>query len=609
MLSDVSPLQSSARIGSPISPGVGRIVSHLSVALLSLRRAVGLMASDNRQKSGPEFDGAQLLRTSSAAIIGTLFINAFGLFLPMAVLEVYDAIIPHEASETLVLLVVGFICITAIEFFLRVGRSYVSGFGAAKFEAQNVSLAVERIAHAERKAINAEQVTRHVARVTSINRLSDFYGGQMRWALLDIPFVFVYLGFMALIAGWLALVPVVLLIVFVVISASVTEPMLEISRARDEEDARIYDFIGETLSGVTAIKGSAMEAFMARRFERLLGRSRQLGHDAIVAAGHGETQSALFGNITFISIGAVGGLMAINGNLSIGSLAASTLLAGRIIQPVMRASGIVRSMNLLTLAREEAAKVLALPQQPSTGSGLLLPARPKLSVQGLRFPTSAAVMPPLNLEVPFGETVCITSSDTAAQSALLLKLAGADTGVEGDVMFGGLPVEGLGLAGRRGIAFTSPQTALFDGTILQNLTAFGHGATLEEVVTICDLLGVREEIDRLPAGFDTVVSGQGHGGFPDSLAQLIVIARAIALRPRLIVLDEPQALLDRKADQRLLEGLRRLRGCATMIIGSQRPSYLALADRTFVLEQGQLVLRPRSTEDSRPPAASMAGGR
>jgi ATP-binding cassette subfamily C protein LapB len=580
--------------------------SPVHVALSSIRRAFGLANRIEGQPGGAVFAGADLLRIPSSALTGTLIINAFGLVLPIAVLEVYDAIIPHQANETLFLLVIGFICITAIEVFLRVGRSYVAGFSAAKFEAQNVALAIERIAFAQRAHMDAEQDTRHVARITSINRLSEYYGGQMRWALLDFPFVFLYLGCMALIAGWLAIVPVLLLIVFMVISTNVTEPMLDIAKARDEEDSRLYHFIAETLSGVTAIKGAAMEAFMARRFERLLGRNRQLGRDAIAATGHAETLSALFGNITFIAIGAVGGWMAINGDLTIGSLAASTLLAGRVIQPVMRASGIVRSMNLLTVARDEANKALSVPQIPAAGAGVNLPPRPQLVARGLHLPRSATSAASFDLDIAFGETICVTSSNAADQLALLMKLSGEHVDLDGDVTFGGEPVGGLRLAGRRGIVFTSPQSTLFKGTILQNLTAFGHGATLEEVVAVCDLLGLRESIDRLPAGFETMITDEGNGGISDSLARLIVIARAIALRPRMIVLDEPQAMLDRDADQRFLEGLRKLKGHVTLIIGSQRPSYLALGDRTFVLERGRLQLR--TLESGRTPTANTQSG-
>jgi ATP-binding cassette, subfamily C, bacterial LapB len=537
-----------------------------------------------------QFPGVQHLRMSPAAMVATLLVNAFGLMLPLAVLEVYDAVIPHAAGETLVLLVLGFLVLTCVEAFLRIARAYVTGHGAAQFETRMVNEAIARISSAERGSLDAHQDARHQSRIASISRLSEFYGGQMRWALLDIPFVILYLACMALIAGWLAAVPVFLLAVAVLISANITEPVVAISRRRDNEEAKIYDFIGETLAGVTAVKGAGMEAFMARRFERLLGRSREMGRESILATGQAENLSTLLGSVTLISIGAVGGIMAINGDLSIGSLAACTLLAGRVVQPVMRATGIVRTLNVLSVARDDAAELLALPQQAERKQPA---SRPGLVVRGLRLTDWSPDLPGIDIDLHFGEALCITSRDSASCSALLKVLAGETRAAAGSVAFGGAPVEGASLAGRGGVVYVSPRSDLFNGTILENLTAFGYGGTLEDVVAVCELLGIREAIDRLPAGFDTLIGERASENLPSGLAQRIAVARALALRPRLIILDEPQALLDTGADRALIEGLSRVRGRISMIIGSQRPSYLALGDRAYSFNDQRLAPLPK----------------
>jgi ABC-type bacteriocin/lantibiotic exporter with double-glycine peptidase domain len=254
----------------------------------------------------------------------------------------------------------------------------------------------------------------------------------------------------------------------------------------------------------------------------------------------------------------------------------------------MRATSIVRTLNVLSLAREESGRLIHLPQQPASPR----PAgRPDLHARALRLPGLDPASTPVDLTVRFGESIGITSTESATRSAVLKILAGETEPQGGEVLFGGLAVSGSRLAGRGGIVYVSPQTELFSGTILENLTAFDHGGSLEDVIAVCDLLGIRSAIDRLPSGFDTIVGEGASDPLQSGLAQRIAIARALALRPKLIVLDEPQALLDSQADRALLEGLSRVRGRITMIIGSQRPSYLGLADRVFTLVDGRLVER------------------
>lgn len=522
--------------------------------------------------------GAEKLSVPRSAVMASILINLFGLALPLTVLEVYDSVIPHGGGGQLLILAIGFAVVLAIESVLRVSRAYVTGLSAAQFEAAAVCEGLRRFVSAPHELTAQDPATRRLSRLTAVSRLAEFYGGPMRWAMIDLPFVVLYIGAMAIIGGPIVLAPLVVLAAFFALSATTSEKLTSAIRDRQDQDAKVYDFITECLSGIVSLKGAAMEPFMARRLERLLGQSRAIIEKTILTAGQQENLANLLGNVTFIAMATVGGILAIFGDMSVGALAACSLLAGRIVQPVLRAASVWRAVHGLRLARAEAQAVFCLPESTA-------PAVKKTACPLKEMTLRAADGTVLARCGPAG-LIAISGSDSAARSELLLALAG-----RGACVLAGLEIDGASASAfrarhKRAILLTTPKMDALSGTILENLTLFGRGATAGDVIWASELIGLRRDIDRLASGFETRIGESNSSALPSGLMHRITIARAIALRPQILVLDEPQALLDLRADRELLAGLRRLKSECVIILGSSRPSYLTGADHAIVLENG-----------------------
>lgn len=118
------------------------------------------------------------------------------------------------------------------------------------------------------------------------------------------------------------------------------------------------------------------------------------------------------------------------------------------------------------------------------------------------------------------------------------------------------------------------------------------------------LIGLEKEVNLLPRGYDTQLGADLGGKIPASTMQRICIARALAGEPKILILDEANAQLDRQAEKGLVEALRRLKGHLTVLIISHRPSMLAVADRQFQLQDGQLH---ELTESERTPQPNSVG--
>jgi ATP-binding cassette subfamily C protein LapB len=116
------------------------------------------------------------------------------------------------------------------------------------------------------------------------------------------------------------------------------------------------------------------------------------------------------------------------------------------------------------------------------------------------------------------------------------------------------------------------------------------------------LIGLEDDINRLPRGYDTRLGGAATETLPVGLLQRIAIARAIASDPNLLILDEANSSFDYASDLALGRGLVSLKGKITMVLITNRPSFAAIADRLFTLVDGKFS----QLESLRPPMGSCA---
>ena len=131
------------------------------------------------------------------------------------------------------------------------------------------------------------------------------------------------------------------------------------------------------------------------------------------------------------------------------------------------------------------------------------------------------------------------------------------------------------------------QNATVRGSVLNNLTLFRDAERLEAARAAARVIGLEGDINRLPRGYDTRLGEAATETLPAGLLQRIAIARAIASRPRLLILDEANGSFDYASDLALGKGLLSLKGEITMVLITNRPSFAAIADRLFTLVDGK----------------------
>ena len=526
-----------------------------------------------------------------SVILASVIINILGLGLPLVILQVYDRIIPNLAYMTLAMMIFGLVCAVAIEAVLRLARSYVVGWEATRFAYAASIDAADRVLNTSDHLLAATPPSKLNDQMSAIGILADFYGGQSRLVLLDVPFMLIFFTMLVLIGGPLAVIPISVAVAVGYETSRRARRLRATLEERHNHDDRRYDFVMECLAGIQTAKSLGMEPFLLRRFERLQETTARIHYQMIDLNGRAQTIGLSLANVTTILMVTIGAVLAIYGNMTIGTLAACTMLTTRMIQPLLRAISVWGELQTIQLALEQAKALFALPRPRAAEPALAEDGIPEIRVRAVSLSEQGVtLLRDAYLTVAPGEFVALRGPSYGAKSALLDLIWGERCPDSGTVEIGPYDPARQHREISRLIGFIGQKPVMFKGTILENLTLFGRGPLVDEARWACRETGVESLIHRLPAGYDTPLGDSLTEALPSGFLQRIAIARIIAQKPAILVMDEPQAFLDREADQEIIRYLDRIRGKTTIVLNSNRPSYFKLADRLFEIHDGELTL-------------------
>lgn len=539
-------------------------------------------------------DVASALRATSWDTVGATFvINLLSLVLPLALMQVYDRIIPNVAISTLTLLILGVGTALLLEAVLHYLRAITAGWSAARFEHLEGCRAVERILSARLDTFEEQGVGEHLENFNALSRLKDFYSGQAMRALVDLPFAIIFVAAVAYLGGWLAAVTTAVLVAFAVTAALLGRHLRNVLLERVSNDNRRQNFIVEILSGIATVKAMAMEAQMARRFERLQESCSKTNYHVAEASSQASGVSTYFSYATLFAVAATGSLLVIDGNLSVGGLAACTLLSGRAMQPLQRAMGAWTRFQDVRIARSRLARVLDLEAEASSHDEQpRLTGDEALELVGVSFtyPDSAEpVLQDVNLRIEPGQAIAIRTDATGSGKTTLLHLmAGVLEPTHGCVRLGDHDISEFSPAAKgKAITYLPSTGTALKGTILENLTMFRP----HRMATALDLsrrLGLDDIAAQLPRGYETLI-GDGVGDtLSQGVMQRISLARGLATRAQFVLFDEANSAIDSAGDVELRAVLEETRAASALVLISHRPSLLKLADVTYELNDGRI---------------------
>ncbi len=527
-------------------------------------------------------------------VLSSLVINLLSLALPMVLLQVYDRLIPNQALNTLSILIIGLLIVLVLDVLLKTARSYVVGWIGAQYEHETGCNAMNSILNGKLNELESVSSGEQLDRLSAVDSIRDFYGSQASLAIMDLPFILLFLGILGYIGGALIIVPVILLLIL----GSIAFYLGLYLREAIEEDTiwedRKYSFIIEVLRGVHSVKSMAMENLMDRRYEKLMESCSKSSYSVIYLNSLAQGIGTTFSQITMIAIASIGSMMVIDNSLTLGALAASILLAGRTVQPLLRALGIWTRFQHIQIAHEKLDTIEGISKERH-GDTEELERVDSMELKDFAFKYNADdefALKNINLKLNHGDIIGIRGGNSSGKSTLLWAMMGGLTPTKGQLLINNHAPEKYSTNSlRTRMAYLPSQPVLFQGTILDNLTMFQGDEKIDDVMQAADHMDLSQVLVRMPEGFETMVGDASQNELPAGIVQRIAIVRTLASNPDVILFDEANSGLDNRSDEDLRKLMEKLKGRCTIVLVSFRPSLLNLADRIYDLKDGQLTLK------------------
>lgn len=303
----------------------------------------------------------------------------------------------------------------------------------------------------------------------------------------------------------------------------------------------------------------------------------------------------------------LGGWLVEAGQLTLGQLVASWLIVSLVLGSIQKLGWHLEGIYDLLAAVDKLGYLFDLPGEREGGE----PAPAATGPVALRLVRAGCQVgedispPPLSAEIAAGERVALIGPTGSGKSALLDRLAGLRDG-PGQVLVDGVDLRELDLRGWRAQVALARRSELFRGTIEENVRMGRHALQLGEVRAALDAVGLLEVVQSLPDGLETPLTTDGHP-LSGGQARLLLLARAIAGRPRLLLVDGLLDTVDPAARARALERLTAADAPWTLLLVAQGAEAAARCRRRLVLPAGTLEPTPPAP-GSGPTSVAVSGG-
>ena len=364
------------------------------------------------------------------------------------------------------------------------------------------------------------------------------------------------------------------------------------SRELREKNAALGSHIIDTFTGIRLVRSSGTEGEELRRFERenlsLLRSVLRFQMVSSLSRGIPSFVLACSAMLAFL----YGGYMIRDGVITVGTLVAFTAFQVQVIAPIQNLLG---QYLALRKGRASLARVFEFFDVPveadEEGAEGFDGLRKGIAFDGVSFSYDgqARVLDGLSLFIPAGRTTALVGESGAGKSTLIDLLLRFHEPRSGEIRFDGVPSRGLSRSAlRRRMAVVSTDPYLFHGTIGENIRYGSPGATPAGMEEAADKADLREFLESLPDGLETVVGERGTA-LSSGQKQRVALARAFLRSPDILILDEATSSLDVLTEERVRVSIRELMKGRTTLIVTHRLHAVRDADGIAVLENGRIA--------------------
>lgn len=526
-------------------------------------------------------------------IVATTIVNIIAALSPLFTMNVYDRVVPNKAYSTLWVLALGVSLAYIFDFLLKNLRAHF--VDAAGRKADNlISARIFEQVLAIKMANRPPSVGVHAAHIRDFETLRDFFTSATLIALIDFPFLLLFILLIGLIAGPLATVPLVAVPLVIVIGLQLQKPLSRVIKEALREGASKTGILFETLSGLETIKVQAAEGHMQRKWEELNEHASLTSVKGRAISSFGLNLSVLITNLVTVVMVIWGCYLIGNGDMTMGALIAAVILTGRAMAPLTAIAGILTKYSQSRESLSHLEELMKTPVERAPGQAFIsmnsLQGRIDFRDVTFKYPNqNIPALQSISIGIQPGQKIGIIGPVGSGKTTLERLILNLYQPESGSVQVDGVDVRQIDPADlRRNIGVVQQTPYLFYGTVRENIT-LGHEAVPDSaILRAAELAGVMDFLRDTEAGLDTMVGERGEN-LSGGQRQAIAIARALLYDPAILLLDEPTASIDPGSERRLYNHLLNVTRNKTVILITHKSAVLGLVDYLILMDRGRII--------------------
>jgi ABC-type bacteriocin/lantibiotic exporter with double-glycine peptidase domain len=423
-------------------------------------------------------------------------------------------------------------------------------------------------------------------RSQSMSSLCNMLVNTIFTASLTSVFSLAYVGQIFVYAPTLVVPALLITAITLVFSLITTFTQMKISREAIKASSREYGMAYAMMQGIQKIKLAGAEKRMFARWGKIYAESARLTYDTpklIVLNPVINAAISLTGTIVMY-------FMAVNSGVSTADFIAFNAAYGMVSGAFMGISGIATTAANIKPVLEMVEPIMNVEPEISDEKEILTAVAGMIELDSVSFRYDES-MPPviddLNLRIRPGQYVAIVGKTGCGKSTLVRLLLGFEKPQKGSIYFNGKDINSVDLRSLRNkIGVVLQNGKLFNGDIYSNIVISAPTLTVDDAWEAAETAGLADDIRAMPMGMFTMIS-EGSGGISGGQKQRLMIARAVAPKPRILILDEATSALDNITQKKVSEALDKLN--CTRIVIAHRLSTIKQCDRIIVLDKGRII--------------------
>ncbi len=528
--------------------------------------------------------------------IASFLVNCFVIVIPLYIMNVYDRVVPNKSTDTLWVLTTGVMIVIIFELIIRTLRAYFIDLTSKStdiivqnkifYQLQNSVLGSIRI-----------PAYRLASELRELESLRDFFTNLSIAAIIDFPFMILFLAVIYYLGGSLVLIPIVGVFLIMGVNISLQGASAKLVQKGVTNNTDRHQHLIETLRNLMTIKIMGAEGFQQRKWEHLVGASAYISRQARLILAFASNFTNFVQHLALISVVFFGAQLVMEGKVSVGGLIATTILTSRALGPISTLGSMVVRFSQAKQALSAIRNIFATANERSDQKNYihLKKVQGDLEFRRVSFvdpENLAPVFDNLNLKIKPGERVAIVGKNRSGKSSLTKLAAKLAKPTAGAILLDGIDIQNVDHHELREQVLLCPQSVeIFKTTLKENLLIANPAATDEQILDACRRANLMDIVNSGQEGID--LDFAKHPALLTSeIMNKVGIARVFLKSPKVLIMDEPAGSIDPYQIKSVIkDSIKRYvdeKGCSLILI-THHNSMLELVNRVVVLESGKIV--------------------